>query len=1166
MVKIFFWKNCLQYFENYSKFNEKIDNDKEFLFRKEYKDILEEQSKNNKANYILNDHFIFMKDFEEKYSNDFLTFTTSKNNNFEELDSLINQEYINNRGLDKIFCLLINHLISYYFSSEKNKCLAQLENFKNEFGKISNNLGLSQNSLTLLNMLLNIDELIRAFISKQNNNNNYSQEQFEIMMHALRFVLQTSRFNNNNFYNNLLTPQCKDYIANNYIPGALPFNNIFITTYYYLNDVLKDPNSSATGYYVCTCGLYYSLGNCTCPYGIFNCRNCNRQIGGTGHVLLRGGNQTDHWRVISKNEDLTPYAKENVDCGNIPCLFLDQFKQRYVDVHLNQQPKGIIKEDPAYFVNRHNKVRSLDELSFRLMNYLLYSHLFFNNLMGYLSDEDLSTFTHGEFTCIRMIEKNWEIIETILAERGINDVKHFINIIFDKIIELMSNIQDLSTIQKRQEFETSINNYIEELINNREQYDNEELKYNNYNEKIKGSSPQSLNEIISENYSPFGDLYDENDYPYLGLFLISKYPDLIEMEKSLEKKKDYTQNYCLLNQVIICNEDYGRIENVVNINKLVNLLYQKYNNKIERDKAKTKKILECFDENENIEEIKKDLLIPYIDSWNKIKSKATNYLCRPTMPELTVTMEHTLIHFLPDDGEICGGMYLASAYKYFIQMQNEFVKTIIKSIGPDSILMSYLSQLNQEIQVQDANEEDCVKINSSIKKFAKDMIFKYSMRDIFKNKKIDFKEFKKSIKFDFDSIENELARKILPGVKLFVSDDANEPIKFISYLYETFRSNRSSIITNYNDKYPSRKLTFEEEKLLYSFIKEKKNKKQSFNIDIMSSCQILIDFIQKENFNKNKTIVSVIQDLPKYIEIDDLLKSFFIENTEVMNEINTNENNNNDINDQNIQMFSINTLINIYQLIEFLCWPEFKNNLNEQYKMHLTDEMKVVIKKVLDQYITEDSVLKKQDIANATRRLISRYLSGKRGDTDIDEMKKLFEFIKRADLWRPELLRSEENEDLLYNIFENSIRTEIKFITRCGPEKQCSICCTKKKEEGLEDPCPECDNCNGGLRIGHALEFYEFINDEVLDLDKFNINNQISSQISNQISNEIRTDENNEANQNRIEEQNEDANIINTNNMNEGQNTDNNQNHEEIEEEEVEGEDDINDIGNLGEI
>ena len=739
------------------------------------------------------------------------------------------------------------------------------------------------------------------------------------------------------------------------------------------------------------------------------------------------------------------------------------------------------------------------------MNYLLYSHLFFSNLLGHLSDEDLNLFTHGEFTCIRMVEKNWEIIQTILNEKGINDIKHFINIIFAKIIEFMSNIEDMSTIEKRQEFETNINNYIEQLINNKDLYDNEELKYNAFNEKIKGSNPQALTEIISENYSPFGDLYDKNEYPYLGLFLLSKYPDLIEMEKCLEKKKDYTQNYCLLNQVLICNEDYGKIENVVNINKLVNLLYQKYNNKIERDKAKTKNILECFDENEDIEEIKNNLLNPYIESWNKIKSKARNYLCRPTMPELTITKDHTLIHFLPDDGELYGGMYLASAYKFFISAQNEFVNTVIKSIGPDSLLRSYLSQLNQEIQVQEANEEDVLKINSDTKNFARNMISQYSMRDIFKNGKIDFKEFKKSIKFDFDSIENELARKILIGVKKFISADANEPIKFISYLYETFRSNRSSIITNYNQKYPSRKLTFEEEKTLYNFIKEKKGKKQSFNIDIMSSCQILIDYIQKENFNKNKSIVSVIRELPRYIEIDDLLKTFFIENTEEMNEINTNENNNNnDQNGENVQMFSINTLIDIYELIEFLCWPEFKNNLNQQYRMHLSDEMKKIIKRVFDTSINEQSLLKKQDIANATRRLISRYLSGKRGDTDIDEFQKLFDHIQREDLWNADFLGNDMFSTELYNIFEK-IRKDIKIIIRCGEEKKCSDCVEKKKKEGLNDPCPECDKCNGGIRIGYAMEFYEFINDEVLDLDKFNLNNKLSSQIN--VDNEIRSEE-----------------------------------------------------------
>ena len=40
----------------------------------------------------------------------------------------------------------------------------------------------------------------------------------------------------------------------------------------------------------------------------------------------------------------------------------------------------------------------------------------------------------------------------------------------------------------------------------------------------------------------------------------------------------------------------------------------------------------------------------------------------------------------------------------------------------------------------------------------------------------------------------------------------------------------------------------------------------------------------------------------------------------------------------------------------------------------------------------ENNSIKKQDIANAIRRLISLCLSGKRGDTDINEYKILFNF------------------------------------------------------------------------------------------------------------------------------------------------------------------------------
>lgn len=219
------------------------------------------------------------------------------------------------------------------------------------------------------------------------------------------------------------------------------------------------------------------------------------------------------------------------------------------------------------------------------------------------------------------------------------------------------------------------------------------------------------------------------------------------------------------------------------------------------------------------------------------------------MPILNITNDTTLIHFLPDDGELYDGMYLASAYRNLIDWQNSFVTTIINSIGPNSILRSYLSQLNQEIAIYEDTEEDTVIIYSDTLKKVKDMINQYSMKDIFKNGKINFEQYKKlSIKFDLDTIETELARQILPGVKKFISQSHNslESIQFICYLYETFRSVRSSILTNYNTKYPSRDLATKEETLLYKFITHKNHSNLNFSKDILFSLQILIDYIQKK--------------------------------------------------------------------------------------------------------------------------------------------------------------------------------------------------------------------------------------------------------------------------------------------------------------------------------
>ena len=74
------------------------------------------------------------------------------------------------------------------------------------------------------------------------------------------------------------------------------------------------------------------------------------------------------------------------------------------------------------------------------------------------------------------------------------------------------------------------------------------------------------------------------------------------------------------------------------------------------------------------------------------------------MPELDITEENfeqlTLNFFLPDDGELGGGMYLASAYKYFIEIQNEFINNMMNILDINSPIKAYSFQLSQEIKVQ----------------------------------------------------------------------------------------------------------------------------------------------------------------------------------------------------------------------------------------------------------------------------------------------------------------------------------------------------------------------------------------------------------------------------------------------------------------------------------
>ena len=292
-----------------------------------------------------------------------------------------------------------------------------------------------------------------------------------------------------------------------------------------------------------------------------------------------------------------------------------------------------------------------------------------------------------------------------------------------------------------------------------------------------------------------------------------------------------------------------------------------------------------------------------------------------------------------------------------------------------------------------------------------------------------------------------------------------EDIRFVTYKYEGFRGNKSSIITTFNEKYPQKELNKEQIKYIEDFIhkgnNKKKNKLEKNGFDkkeiknMFFSLQLLIDYFQRENFDKYESICDIIKKLPKEINICDEIKLFFKSNEsgkkEKDNGFNILNNNNDDEeeeinldkNDNNyiLASFGLNTLISIFELFEELCWDSFKENLVGDY-MQTID---IVWAANINNYFISiqndhNKIIKKENFCDSLRRFISRYLAGKRGENEINENHTLLNELIRPELWEPYFTESET--------FESDIGKLMEVMT---------------------------DEFAGSLKVGHGLFLYNYL-------------------------------------------------------------------------------------------
>ena len=340
----------------------------------------------------------------EKYTEEYDKFDKYK---FDDFDKPINEfkDYIEKNGIDIFYIISTNIIVS-------NLALKNYVLNSQEYSKYSSF------AKSLFSVQLKIPEITKKlfllFSSDEEFNNkikpklisqdvvDLNQKTFEIILYSLRFCLQTTNHEKPEgfLYAQIFSNDYEKKLNENCIPGNNLLDNIYVNNYYdieyHLNNKAKD-----IGAYVCSCGLYYDIPPCGFPgepededeRKLSFCSNCQQPIRWVPKsdgieeqhgMVIRDG----HYRIFKdanhKKEEMEEYGDND---KNIPNMLLADYKKIKIDPILENSKFGINQISKIRFLLNNMVVRKLSQVGYRLLNFIIYSHLFFANCLGIIPDE-----------------------------------------------------------------------------------------------------------------------------------------------------------------------------------------------------------------------------------------------------------------------------------------------------------------------------------------------------------------------------------------------------------------------------------------------------------------------------------------------------------------------------------------------------------------------------------------------------------------------------------------------------------------------------------------------------------------------------------------------------------------------------------------------------------
>eukprot|EP00833_Pecoramyces_ruminatium_P015847 jgi/Orpsp1_1/1189879/evm.model.d7180000075169.1 len=615
--------------------------------------------------------------------------------NIRDILSLINEN--KEKRIFNFYDLIINEEISNVISNFQKERYKKLSLYTSN---IMNNLNLTSISKNLLNIYFDYNTLNNKIKEIQG----FLIPKFEMLLYSHKFAFICSLSNSNSVYSKILSPDVINNLKNIYIPGGEPNDSRIIRTVREINEYYQ--NGGRDAIYKCSCNYWYFVGQCGYPMMTFNCKECGQLIGGTNHKLVdRPGHVRIYIDETHRNND--KYR------NSFPVSYIF-FNQLRADAEKENIPiKGFKKVKRDFFINTKKQVRNISQVTYRILSFIFYSCIYYNEKLEYINSNDIKNFYYSDAQNINqsilfMLEEIWKLLIDELIKRNVNNIRCFLNLIIPEITKLIiNNNSGLETLQERNTFETACNNIIENEIKN---YVNDSEIYNNNNKSLLNIKDDTIKSILQET-SDINKL-PQNYYPLIKYFNITNYPNFDNFNVQFESIPNRNKTYPIITNYLyaIKNIEIDISEFLKNfnlINPLITYCLNKYDNKISRNEAKKIKIYKELQNDDNMRILFKN----FKNGWENIYKRLSNYDCHGQLPEKNITENDFLAYILNDNLEDGYGKYIATAYKDMITYQNEFLKPLITNDPSIDYLYTYSNQIKNSIVIQKANPYNIVTLD-----------------------------------------------------------------------------------------------------------------------------------------------------------------------------------------------------------------------------------------------------------------------------------------------------------------------------------------------------------------------------------------------------------------------------------------------------------------------